>query len=710
MAKNEAKIKFTAETGEFNSAIKKANSEMSELRAELRLNETQMKGAGASAELLENRHRILAQQLAAAESKSAALAQKVNKAAEIYGENSNEVSKLRTQLLNAQNAEEKVRQAVNNCNSGLKEQEGAAKSAEGGFTTLKGAVANLASDALQGAISKLSEFVSYLAQLPQETMEFRQDVSTLNTAFENVGFSADQAQEVFKNLYSVFGEDDRAVETANNIARMAKSQEELNQWTDIATGIWGTYQDALPVEGLAEAAGETAKTGQVTGVFADALNWSSDAAAMFADRMGGDVKTAEDAFNQALGECSSEQERQSLITETLTALYGDAADSYRDASGAQMEAKEAALEQQEAEAELATAIEPVTTLFSQLKTELLESVTPALQTLGEGFSNVLGWLKQHPTVLKAASAAIGVLAVGLSVAAVALGVYTVAQWAMNAALLANPITWIVLAVIAAIALLVAAGVAIYENWDKIKAKASEVWNGIKNTITTIVNAIKAKITTVFNAIKSVVSKVWSGIKYAITTPFNAAKALVFSIINSIKAKFNTLSVLKSAAANVFNGVKNAITHPIQTAKNAVQNAINKIKAIFNACKLKLDLKVPHIDIDGGKAPWGIGGKGRKPNFNVTWNAAGAIFTKPTLFGTPLGFQGVGEAGAEAVLPINLLENYINSAFERNLGAAASGCEVYNFYVNDATINDSAEMRNAAKTFLEEIVRVGGMNR
>lgn len=710
MAKNEAKIRFTAETGEFNSAIKKANSEMSELRAELRLNETQMRGTGASAELLEQRHRILSQQLQAAENKSAALAQKVDKAAQIYGENSDEVSKLRTQLLNARNAEEKVRQAVNNCNNGLEEQKGAAKSAESGFTTLKGAVANLAADALQGAISKLGEFVSYLAQLPQETMEFRQDVSTLNTAFENVGFSAEQAQETFKNLYAVFGEDDRAVETANNIARMAKSQDELNQWTEIATGIWGTYQDALPVEGLAEAAGETAKTGQITGVFADALNWSSDAAAMFADRMGGDVKTAEDAFNQALGECTSEQERQTLITETLTALYGDAANSYREASGAQMEAKEAALEQQEAEAELATAIEPVTTLFSQLKTELLESVTPALQTLGEGFSSVLGWLKEHPTVLKAASAAIGVLAAGLSVAAIALGVYTVAQWAMNAALLANPITWIVLAIIAAIALLVAAGVAIYENWDKIKAKASEVWNGIKNTILTIVNAIKAKIATAFDAIKNVTSKVWNAIKTAITTPFGAARALVAAIVDSIKAKFNTLQALASVAARVFNRVKNAITNPIKAARDAVKNAIDRIKSIFNGTKLKLDLKIPHISIDGGKAPWGIGGKGRKPNFDVTWNAAGAIFTKPTLFGTPLGLQGVGEAGAEAVLPINVLENYINRAFDRNLGAAASGCEVYNFYVNDATINDSAEMRAAAKSFLEEVVRVGGMNR
>ena len=122
MAKNEAKIRFTAETGGFNSEIKKSNEEMSKLRAEMNLNEAQMKTTGASVETLENKHRILSAQLAASEDKTQALSQKVNKAAEIFGENSTEVNKLRTQLLNAQTAEEKIRQAINACNDELEAQ------------------------------------------------------------------------------------------------------------------------------------------------------------------------------------------------------------------------------------------------------------------------------------------------------------------------------------------------------------------------------------------------------------------------------------------------------------------------------------------------------------------------------------------------------------------------------------------------------------
>lgn len=851
MAKNEAKIRFTAETSSFNDSIKKANSEMGRLRAELKLNETQMRGSGASVEGLENKHRILTQQLQAAESKSEALAQKVNKAAQIYGESSSEVNRLRTQLANAQTAEERIRQAVSACNSELDAQKAAAgsagsassqlaakisqqesrlaslkseyadyvvsgrqasteaqklareiqslsselndnkskmsgaaqaaneldgsvgkassaaNSAGGGFTVFKGAIADLASNVIQGAISKLSEFISYLGQLPQETMEFRQDISTLDTAFKNVGMTSEQAQGTFKDLYKVFGEDDRSVETANNIARMAKSQKDLDQWTRITTGVWGTYQDALPVEGLAEAAGETAKTGQVTGVLADALNWSSDAATMFADYMGGDVATAEDAFNVALSECSNEQERQALITETMTKLYGDAADSYEEASGAQMDAKEAALEQQQAEAELATAIEPVTTKFTELKTELISAVTPAFEKLSGGMTKALGWMQKHPTVVKVVATVLGVLAAELTVAAVALGIYTAAQWAMNSALLANPITWIVLGIMAAIALLVAAGVAIYSNWDTIKAKASEVWNSIKNVISTVVNAIKdvisrvfgviktvitaylnayrtvimtvwngiktviatvvnairtaittvfgavrSRITSIFNAIKSVTIAVWNRIRTAITTPVQAARSVVNSVVNAIKSKFHALSSIKGTVTGIFNSVKNAITRPIQTARSTVSSAIDKIKSVINNCRPKLHISVPDIHVSGGKAPWGIGGKGVKPSFSVTWHKAGAVFTRPTIFDTPLGLQGVGEAGAEAVMPITVLQDYINRAFERNLSinAEGGGGSVYNFYVNDAMINSSEEMRSVAKDFIEEMVRLGGMNR
>lgn len=145
MAKNEAKIKFTAETSGMNAEIKKSNDEMSKLRAELKLNETQMKATGATVEGLEDKHKILQAQLSASESKTEALRQKVEKAAEMFGENSTEVTKLQVQLVNAQTAEEKLRQSISACEAELSDQRSAATQTE------------TATDKLTDTISKQEE-------------------------------------------------------------------------------------------------------------------------------------------------------------------------------------------------------------------------------------------------------------------------------------------------------------------------------------------------------------------------------------------------------------------------------------------------------------------------------------------------------------------------------------------------------------------------
>ena len=167
MAKNEAKIRFTAETGEFNSAIKKSNDEMSKLRAELMLNATQMKATGASVEALESKHKILSAQLAASESKTQALSEKVNKAAEIFGENSTEANKLRTQLINAQTAEERIRQSISECNNALEEQRRAAQKVETASEHLANTI-----EEQQNELNKLkSEYVDAVLQYGKTSNE-----------------------------------------------------------------------------------------------------------------------------------------------------------------------------------------------------------------------------------------------------------------------------------------------------------------------------------------------------------------------------------------------------------------------------------------------------------------------------------------------------------------------------------------------------------
>lgn len=619
MPKNEAKIKFTAETAEFDDAIKESNRQMSEFKAEMKLNDAQMKRTGNNIEGLSNKHKILSNQLKASESKTQALSQKVEKAVALFGENSSEASKLKVQLLNARTAEEKLRQSVKECEDALNGQKKATRETKEGFSVMKGAVADLVSEGIQFGIQKVSEFTGYLAGLATETMEFRQDMATLTTSFDEAGMSIETANETWKDMYAIFGEDDRAVEASNLIAKMSDDQKDLDDWTTITTGAWAKFQDSLPVEGLAETSMETAKTGQLTGVLVDALVWAGE---------------SEADFQAKLDACSTEQERQQLITDTLTGLYSEAAATYRETAGGQMALKEATAEQMQAEAGLAAAVEPTTIKFTELKTELLEGVTPAVETMSGVLTNAMVWMQEHPTTVKAVAAAVGVLAVGFTGLAVALGVYTVAQWAMNSAILANPITWIAVGIVAAIATLVGAGVALYENWDKVKAKAGEVWDGVVDK-------------------------------------FNNTKERIGGIVDRIKGFFD------------FNF---SLPH----------------------------IPTPHFSIT--PAGWKVGDllKGVKPKLGIEWYAQGGVLTSPTIFGVNGNNAMVGgEAGAEAILPISVLQDFINRAFDRNVlsyAAAGGGGDVYNFYVNDAKINDNAQMREVAKNFITELVRLGGMNR
>jgi phage-related minor tail protein len=199
MAKNEAKIKFTAETGEFNKEIQKANNEMSELRAELRLNETQMKDTGATVEGLEKKHSILEQQLKASENKTEALNQKVQKAVKIFGEDSQEVSKLKTQLSNAQNEQERLRQAVNSCADALEEQKKSTEAVNDGFAKLGDTMSDLATGgfvAVAGAVGAVGVVAGKTANdIDKATNDFI--AKTGESAKE-----AEKFEDVMVNIYN----------------------------------------------------------------------------------------------------------------------------------------------------------------------------------------------------------------------------------------------------------------------------------------------------------------------------------------------------------------------------------------------------------------------------------------------------------------------------------------------------------------------------
>ena len=90
--------------------------------------------------------------------------------------------------------------------------------------------------------------------LAETTREYRTEQGKLQTAFETQNFSAETARKTYESLNGVLGDSGQAVEAANHLAQLATSEEDLAKWTDICTGIFATFGDSLPIEGLTEAA------------------------------------------------------------------------------------------------------------------------------------------------------------------------------------------------------------------------------------------------------------------------------------------------------------------------------------------------------------------------------------------------------------------------------------------------------------------------
>lgn len=270
--------------------------------------------------------------------------------------------------------------------------------------------------------------------------------------------------------------------------------------------------------------------------------------------------------------------------------------------------------------------------------QLASSLAPALEKVVDLVGRFANWLSNlDPAILTTIGVIAGVVA-AIAPVLIALGKVSFAISSIMSLMstigpaLGALVTGPVGIVIAVIAALVAVGVLLYKNWDTIKAKAQELWANIQ----VVFSQIGAFISGIWNGIKAAAEAVWNGIVAGIRFRIMLIKTVVTTVFNAIKAVVTT----------VWNGIKTAITNPLQTAVNLVRNAINKIKSIVNGAKLSLPhFNLPHFHINGGKLPWGIGGKGTPPKISVDWYAEGGIFDRASLI-------GVGEAGSEAVVPLD----------------------------------------------------------
>lgn len=206
------------------------------------------------------------------------------------------------------------------------------------------------------------------------TREYREDMNRLEAAFTSSNKKAESARDIYKEFYAILGESDRSVEAVNHLAKLCNTEEELAMWSDICAGVSATFGDSLPIEGLTEASNETAKTAKVTGVLADALNW---------------IGMSEDEFNDSLSKCSNEQERSTLITNTLSKAYNGAAKEFKSLNADVIESRKSTQEWTDTTAQLGETIEPCITDIKNMILEFASGIVGMFSTLTDSQRNTV---------------------------------------------------------------------------------------------------------------------------------------------------------------------------------------------------------------------------------------------------------------------------------------------------------------------------------
>lgn len=515
--------------------------------------------------------------------------------------------------------------------------DGVGKKSESAFSKIGGAALKVGKAVVAAGVTLGTAWIAAI----EGSREYRTEMGKLDTAFVTNGHSSDAAKKTYQDLQAVLGETDVSVEAANHLAVMTDNEKDLQTWTDICTGVFATFGDSLPIEGLTEAANETAKVGEVTGPLADALNWAG---------------ISEDEFNDKLAKCSTEQERQKLIMETLNNTYKSASDQYKKTNKDVMDANRAQERLNGAMAELGRVGEPILTAVKNAVAGMVEAAVPKLESFIRKIKDMRKWMKENKTtvdimkagIVAATVAVSGFVAVmgfssAMKKASAAIKLVTVAMKALNVAMKANVIGII----ITLIAALVAGFLYLWKNNEGFRKFWISMWDKIK-------------------------SACGSATKW-------------------IKSKFNDLKGAVKTVQDSFGKIKSAITDKMDDAREKVKSVIDKIKGFFplKVGKIFSNLKIPKISVSGGKAPFGIAGKGKLPNFNVKWNAEGGILDKPTIFGmTGDTLLGGGEAGKEAISPIDTLQTYIREAVRQD---------------NEAIIRTLIEQNGLLMDFLRRIM-------
>ena len=529
---------------EFKKALADINQSFKVLGSEMKLVSSQFDKNDNSVEALTARNQVLGKEIDTQKKKIETLRQALENASISFGENDRRTQQWQIQLNNAEAALNDMQRELDQnqraidsmgdemgdtaqqtdkfgdeLDDAADKTDKASGKLEKVGSVLKG-LAVTAGAAVATAGAALTGLTKSFLNLAESTREYREDQAKLDAAFITAGFTAEQAGEAYTGFYAILGE------------------EELAQWTDIAAGVWATFGDSLPIEGLTEAANETAKTGQLTGVLADALNWAG---------------VNEEAFQSALDGCSSEQERAALITDTLNGLYQEAAESYKTLNGNVMEAQRAQALLTDAYAQLGAIAEPIMTTLKTMAANLLTAMIPFVSLMGEGLQGVLnGTAGAAETFAEGISGLVSVLMEKLSTIVPVIGEAILASLPVLLEAGVNIITTLVTGIVNALPQLAAAALSIVlQLITSLTELAPQLLQAAMQVVATLASGIASALPQLVPTIVQMVTQICQTLIANLPLILDAALQLITGLAQGI---LDAIPVLIAALPAVITGI------------------------------------------------------------------------------------------------------------------------------------------------------------
>jgi len=263
----------------------------------------------------------------------------------------------------------------------------------------------------------------------------------------------------------------------------------------------------------------------------------------------------------------------------------------------------------------------------------------------------MGFFQKYPGVLRAVIVAVAALAATIVVLNVALTVAT---------LVASPYILIILAIVAAFAAVIAIGVLVWKNWDKISAALSAAWDGITNAansaVDQVVAAFRRLVSIVTGAVSGFVNWLrsnWQPILAILGGPLGLAVVLlarywdqitaaVRSAVDLVKSLWNGLSSFVSSSVAKIGGYLTSIGGKFDAVADGARDAVSSVKSAINGMISWIEGKVGAV----GRAASSIASALKSPinSFISAWNGTVLRIPRITIPTLDTKLPGVGKIG------------------------------------------------------------------